>query len=159
MSAFVPPDAVDDLVGAALRSLSLGAPPAAALRLLDDAFAGDGMLEYALACADRGRVACLVGPSGRCVYTVSSSIGKQQPSGGGYDLALSGLRDGAFYVCVSGVCSCYEYGVRLRVVEDQLQRFSCKHVLAVEIAKAAGKCISRDVSDTEVARLLDFPVF
>lgn len=147
MAVALPDDALDRILSEALKMLADGSV-AAALRLLDDIYAGDGSLEHALNCADRGLVTRQESPSGRCVHTVRSTISAGAGRRG--DVAVSGTREGS-YICLGGSCSCLEYRARILVVEDrQLQRLCCKHILAVRVAEAARRCLVRAVNDAEL---------
>jgi hypothetical protein len=102
------------------------------LRRLDFLFAGDTVLERALEAVDVGAVHRLEAPSGRCMFQVISSLAGRRGfggvAGGGaaaataapdssvrYDLAASGIRDGAYSVLLDGggVCSCYDFSARV----------------------------------------------
>lgn len=149
--AALPDDALDRIVAEAFQLLADGAV-GAALRLLDDVYSGDGSLEHALNCADRGQVTRLESPSGRCIHTVHSTIlaGNKGIPGGNVDLSSSGIREGC-YVCLGSSCSCLEYRARVLLVEDrQLQRLGCKHLIAVRVAEATKRCHTRPVKDTDL---------
>ena len=152
-SGSIPEDALDSMVSLALILAADGNNSLAGLRMLDDAFSGDGMLEYALNCVDRGHVARLESPSGRRIFTVASTLSRKNALT--FDVASSGIRDGGYYLCVAGSCTCIEYITRLVVTGRQFQRYCCKHALAVRIAELTGKFISRRISDHELARVLD----
>ena len=92
-------------------------------------------LLYALDLVDKDHVTRYACPPGRELFQVQASTGKR------------------LYTCLlsSNYCSCPSFVYSVVLKEDSLM---CKHVLAVQLARAMGRVKTTEISSEEFAELL-----
>ncbi len=92
-------------------------------------------LLHALDLVDKNHVMCFVCPAGRELFQVQASAGKR------------------VYTCLvsSNYCNCPSFVYSVVLKEDALM---CKHLLAVQLARAMDRVETKDISGEEFAKLL-----